>query len=170
MRSIFPVVALALALLLSSSVASADDGVRWRRTTPRALLTTEGDWIGIRVPAGRAWGIASNPLAVEPGRTYRAGVEIEVPAERLRGAFLRIALYERADGRGRQRERLDSALVATGRGSPTIQFVAPAWARAAKLRVLIRAEGEMALPVRVSRGAVAPAERELPEVILRPND
>ncbi len=170
MRPILAAAALAALLLLSSAPAAADDGLRWRRTTPRASLSAAGDALELRVPVGRAWGIASDPIALEPGGVYRARVELEVPAERLRGVFLRVALYQRADGRGRQRERHDSIPLGAGYGARVVEFVAPPWARAAKLRLLVRADADMSAPVRARHAGLAAVERQPPEVILRPDD
>lgn len=157
-----------LVLLFASQPADADDGLRWRRTTPRAIVAERGDLLELRVPAGRAWGVSSQPLPLEPGRAYRARVELDVPRDRLRGTFLRVALYERADGRGRQRLRIDSRPLLGAAEARVIDFVVPHWAHSAKLRVLVRADADMPLPVRASRAGLYRIERAPPEVILRP--
>lgn len=172
-----------LALLLAAAAAlaavplpaSADDGLRWRRTTPRAVLVEEAGGLVLRVPSGRAWGAESSAISVEPARAYRARAVLEVPEGAARGAFLRVAAYARPDARGRQGARFDSPLVTPGRTERlALDFVAPAWARAVKLRVLVRRGADATDPVSAVR-ARDPGLRRIdraqpPPVILRPGD
>lgn len=169
MRRLVACLAVALALL-GPAHALADDGLRWKRTTPRATFRQTPTLLELRVPPERAWGIAAAPLELEAGRRYRARADLSLPTETLRGAFLRVALYPSADGRGRQRLVLDSALLAGGADARAVEFTAPAWARSAKLRVLARASAALSAPLFAERVALVPIGRAPPEVVLREND
>lgn len=164
-----------IALVLAVAVAgAADDQFRWRRTSPRALVGVEGAELLLQVTGGRARGVESAPAQIAPSGAYRAAVNLTVPEEAdVRGAFLRLALYARADGGGRQALRLDTPLASGGsHGERTIDFVAPPWAHSVKLRLLVRREPggtEVAAPVQardVSLQAIPPTRR-VPEVVLR---
>src|SRR5437867_8826361 len=160
------VLALSCAGLVFAAVAmsaSADDGISWRRTSSRVALTRDGGALDLLVPRGRARGARSDAIAIVPGGRYRASVELDVAAAVPRGAFLRVALYRGADGRGRQRLILDSAF-ATADGPREVAFAAPSWARAARLRILARPD--RASRIR-ARGASLAGERDAPEVVLR---
>lgn len=156
---------------LAANVASADDGLRWRRTTPRASVEVSDATLSLRVPPGRAWGVESAPLAIEPGRRYRARAWFDVPAAAAGATFLRVALYARSDGRGRQRARFDSLALRPGRAAEReVDFVAPAWARAVKLRVLVRQRVSVSeqSPVRARDVELRGSGRSpRPEVLLR---
>lgn len=142
---------------------------QWRRTSPRVEVLAGADALAMRVPAGRAWGIESGAIPVEPGARYLAGARIDVPeAAGVRGAFARVAVYDRA-GRVAQRRILDTAIVgATAGADARVGFVAPSWARAVRLRLLARRDATVAAgdPLRASwpwlRRRTVP-----PEVILR---
>lgn len=158
-------------LPLASGIASADEGIRWRRTTPRATAEVADGVLSLRVPPGRAWGVESAPIAIEAGRTYRARARIAVPSDPVAEAFLRVALYERADGRGRQRARLDSPASRSGEAAERdVHFVTPLWARAVKLRLLVRRAVSVSEQSAVRAGGVrlrAVFDRPRWEVVLR---
>ncbi len=162
----------ALALLPSQALAD-DDPLRWRRTTPRARFDEAGGLIALRVPAGRAWGIESRSIEVESGRSYRVRLDLEVPDE-PESAFLRLAYYARPDGRGRQRQRVDSAPVTSGAaGQRSLDFLAPAWARAVKFRVLVRRSSNGAAPedpVRARLSELRSLDAPAPSTVLRDVD
>ncbi|TMD60687.1 MAG: hypothetical protein E6I87_04915 [Chloroflexi bacterium] len=128
-----------IALLASPSPrALADDGTPWRVTSPRVRLETAERRLELVIPAGRARGATSRAIPIEPGETYVALARLDLDWLVARGAFLRVALYARADGGGRQRARLDSTLLYGGGDGAVVLFRSPGWARAAKLRVLAR--------------------------------
>ena len=129
--------ALAIAVALGTR-ASADDGAPWRSTSPRVRLVTDACGLELVIPSGRARGATSRAIPIAPGETYIASARLELDVLIARGAFLRVALYDRADGGGRQRVRLDSVSVRGGEAGATVLFEAPAWGHAAKLRVLAR--------------------------------
>ena len=167
-----------IALVLAAAAAgAADDRLRWRRTSPHALIGVRGADLLLQVIGGRARGAQSAPVRIDPSGAYRARVDLAVPEDaHARGAFLRLALYARADGRGRQALRLDTPLVSSGSDSERIiDFAAPSWAHAAKLRLLVRPEPgltEVAVPVRARDASlrVIVPERRVPEVVLREPD
>ena len=178
MRIIRLAALISIALVLAVAVAGgADDQLRWRRTSPHALIGVQGTELLLQVIGGRARGVESAPIQIAPSGAYRAEVKLTVPEDaHARGAFLRLALYARADGGGRQALRLDSPLASGGSDAERIiDFVAPSWAHAAKLRLLVRREPgmrEVAAPVR-ARGASLHAiqsARPVPEVVLREPD
>jgi hypothetical protein len=160
---------VAAVMLIAASSALADEGEpAWRATTPRAEVMRIGDTFTLRVPDERAWGVASSALSLVPGRAYRARVELDVHDPAVRGAFLRAALYARRDGRGRQRRWYDTPLVAGESRRVDVVFIAPRWARTAKLRVLIRADDDMAQPVHASQPMLVPLGLP-PPVVLKPD-
>lgn len=130
-----------IALVLSAALASpalADDGWRFRLTTPRGELVEDGDDLFVLIPAGRAWGIASG-LRLLPEEGTVASVDIEVRDPLVREAFLRVAYYERASGRPRQVLTVDSAAVAFGeRDRVAVEIAPPEGAVAYRVRVLGR--------------------------------
>lgn len=139
MRVLVALLLAAVALSLAPERALADDAFRWRRTTPRAIVEQVDATLSLRVPGGRAWGVESAPSPVNPSSSYRVRVAFDVPSDADANAFLRLAFYARPDARGRQRARSDSARVGRGISAErSVDFVAPSWARAVKLRLLVR--------------------------------
>lgn len=130
---------LALVLLLiAASPASADDDVRYRRTTPRADLDASGAVLRLGVPGGRAWGVESALLRV-PRYGAAVTVGLEVADDTVREAFVRIAWYERAEGRPRQIAIDDSAPATVGPGETAVVTLDPPdGAVAYRIRVLAR--------------------------------
>lgn len=163
-------VGVILSFLGCTATALAEgEGPLWRPTTPRAEVVRLGDLFTLRVPDERAWGIASSALPITPGRAYRARVALEAHDPAVRGTFLRIALYARADGRARQRRWYDTPLLADENAARELRFVAPRWARSAKLRVLVRASDGMTQPVRATEPVLAEVVFP-PLVVLRLDD
>lgn len=163
-------VGVILGLLGCTATALAEgEGPLWRSTTPRAEVVRLGKLFTLRVPDERAWGIASSALSITRGRAYRARVALEAHDPAVHGAFLRVALYARADGRGRQRRWYDTPPLAGESAAREVRFVAPRWARSAKLRVLVRAPDGMTQPVRATEPALAEVVFP-PLVVLRLDD
>ena len=169
MRTRIAAALLVIAVSASPSLsARADDGTPWRATSPRVQLEAADRHLELVIPAGRARGATSRAVPIEPGGTYVAIARLELDCLVARGAFLRVALYARDDGTGRQRARLDSTLVRESADGVVVLFRAPRWARAAKLRVLARPDRGGAgldamnpLLIRVERA---------PAVVLRPDE
>ncbi len=166
-------VALAAALLLSASdPAAAEDGWRFRRTTPRAALLLEADGYEIGVPGGRAWGIESGLRALTGTSWVAFEVAVDDPA--VREAFLRVAYYDRETGRPRQMEIADSAFVRVGEDRVvSVTLEPPTGAVAYRVRVLARlspgARASALDAIRVG-GADAPGTRgPRPYTRLRPD-
>ena len=157
-------IAAALATLVSLT-ASADEGA-WRVTSPRVALASRPDRLELVIPSGRARGVTSRAISIEPGQEYVAVARLDLDALIARGAFLRVALYPSAAG-GRQRLRLDSTFAADGESTLSVRFAAPSWARAAKLRVLARPDAER--DVETTIPALLPVSGA-PVVVLRPED
>jgi hypothetical protein len=134
------VVAAALA-----SLASAESGPPYRRTTPRGSFGEDGPELVVGVPGGRAWGIESALLPVPDQRAgFRATVEVNDPE--VREAFIRVAWYDRATGRPRQFALTDARYVRAGE-TATLEFALdpPARAVAYRVRVLARLRAPQAL-------------------------
>ena len=128
----------ALILMLTASAAAADDEVRFRRTTPRADLQRDGSTLHLGVPGGRAWGLESQLIRVQPG-AGAVTLELAVGDEAVREAFVRIAWYERDEGRPRQIAIVDSPFVAAGEGGLVrVRLEPPDGAIAYRVRVLAR--------------------------------
>ena len=133
------VLLLSLALLvLAPSAAAAEDGWRFRRTTPRAALEAAADRLAFGVPSGRAWGIES-ALRRLPARAGAVRGDLAVSDPSVREVFVRVAYYARADGRSRQIGVSDSTLVLPGEARRvTVELAAPEEAVAYRVRVLAR--------------------------------
>lgn len=137
-------VALLLACVAAPpAVASADDGWRFRLTTPRGEIVDDGDELLVAIPGGRAWGITTGLLRLpEPGTLVSA--LIDVRDARVREAFLRVAYYERASGRPRQVLVQDSAPVRAGEQARVVlRLDPPEGAVAYRARVLGRLLAEV---------------------------
>lgn len=163
--------------LLALSGAAAADELRWHRTSPRVSFTAGDEVLLFATSGGRARGLESAAVAVQPGSSYRAEVELALPHDAGREALLRVALYERADGRARQRLVFDAPSVAAGSAGPrALDFAAPAWTRAVKVRLLLRgaprAVDPAAEPARARSPRLVPGERGAapPPVVLRDED
>jgi len=161
------VVAAALA-----SLASADSGPPYRRTTPRGSFGEDGPELLVGVPGGRAWGIESALLPVPDGRAeFRATVEVGDPE--VREAFIRVAWYDRATGRPRQFALTDARYVRAGE-TATLEFALdpPPGAVAYRVRVLARLRTRDALSagdaVRVDLSAPHRIPSEIPVTRLLP--
>lgn len=130
---------LSLALLtLAPSAAAAEDGWRFRRTTPRAALEEAAERLAFGVPAGRAWGIESE-LRRLPARARAVSLELAVSDPSVREAFVRVAYYARAAGRSRQLAVSDSVHVTPGEARRvTVELAPPEEAVAYRVRVLAR--------------------------------
>lgn len=139
MRTAILIVVWAVA---AASPAAADDGTRFRLTTPRGEIIDDGDELLVAIPAGRAWGITSGlQRLADAGATIAAEIEVRDPL--VREAFLRVAYYERASGRPRQLFTEDSAAVAFGeRARVEVRLEPPPDAVAYRARVLGRLVGE----------------------------
>jgi len=133
-----PVLAVLLLLAAAASPAAADDDVRYRRTTPRANLDRSGAVLRLGIPGGRAWGVESALLRV-PRYGGAVTVGLEVADGAVREAFVRIAWYERAEGRPRQIAIDDSAPATVGPGETVVVTLDPPdGAVAYRIRVLAR--------------------------------
>jgi hypothetical protein len=132
-----PLVALAI-VLVAGTPASADDGIHFHRTTPRAVLDEAGGVLTIGVPGGRAWGIESDlrPLPA-PGTTLV--VRLSVDDEAVREAFVRVAYYSSLATRTRQLGTADGPPVEPGaRALALVTLDPPPGAVAFRIRVLAR--------------------------------
>lgn len=133
-------IAFALAASAVAGTASADDGWGWRRTTPRAELSEDGDDLLIAIPGSRAWGLQGAMRALPPAGTVLT-TEVEVRDPRVREVFLRVAYYgrTRAGARPRQISVTDSE---PGRPGETVLLSVaiepPSRATAYRLRILGR--------------------------------
>lgn len=154
------VVLLSCVLALAESVpASADDGIRFHRTTPRGSLESSDGILLIGIPGGRAWGIESGlrPLPAEGG-TVLVRLGVDDPA--VREAFVRVAYYASGRARSRQLAVSDSVPVEAGvRVLVAVPLDPPPGAVAYRVRVLAR----LADPAGRSRDGAVRAE-------LRPAD
>jgi hypothetical protein len=131
---------LLLLLVVGPAPVAADDGWRFRLTTPRGSLDS-GDGLHLRlgVPSGRAWGIESTlrPFTGPREIALTLGVGDVV----VREAFVRIAWYDRDSGRPRQTAIADSTIVRSGeQDAVVVTLDPPAGAIAYRLRVLARLE------------------------------
>lgn len=142
------VVCALVAVVALASVASADDGPPYRRTTPRGSFGEDGPELLVGVPGGRAWGIESALLPVPNDRAeFHATVEVSDPE--VREAFIRVAWYDRATGRPRQFALTDAQYVRAGE-TATLEFALdpPPRAVAYRVRVLARLHAPQALSAR----------------------
>jgi hypothetical protein len=129
--------AFGLAVALST-LANAEDGPPYRRTTPRGSFGVDGPELVIGVPGGRAWGIESALIHVPAERTgFRATIEVRDPE--VREAFVRVAWYDQTTGRPKQIALSDARFVRAGE-TVTLEVALdpPAGAVAYRVRVLAR--------------------------------
>lgn len=134
-------VLLALAFIALSSSASADDDLRFRRTTPRAELERTGSELRLGIPGGRAWGVES-ALRLVPRRGGAIAVDLEVSDPEVREAFIRIAWYDQSVGRPRQIATDDSEPVTLGPlRRVALALDPPEGAVAYRVRILARFRG-----------------------------
>jgi hypothetical protein len=153
------VAGIALLLLLSVAAAvpvAADDGWRFRLTTPRGSLE-RGDGLTLRlgVPSGRAWGVESTLRSISGPRELT--LTIAVRDVTVREAFVRVAWYDRDTGRPRQTAIADSNVVRAGeQDAVVVTLDPPDGAIAYRLRVLARLEQGAA---RSSDGAILATSR-----------
>ncbi len=125
-------------LLAQAGAATADDGPRFHRTSPRAALAGLEGLIVIGVPGGRAWGVESElrPLPAAGGTVV---VRLSVHDPGVREAFVRVAYYASSAARSRQLALSDSAPVETGATAlVAVPLDAPPGAVAYRIRVLAR--------------------------------
>ena len=155
-----------------ATLASADGGPPYRRTTPRGSFGEEGPELLVGVPGGRAWGIESALLPVPDQRAeFRATVEVSDPE--IREAFIRVAWYDRATGRPRQFALTDAQYVRAGE-TATLEFALdpPPRAVAYRVRVLARLHAPQALSapdaVKVTLSAPYPRPAGFPPTQLLP--
>jgi len=131
---------VALLLVCQATAVAADDGWRFRLTTPRGSLE-RGDGLALRlgVPSGRAWGVES---ALRPiGGPRELTLAIAVRDVSVREAFVRVAWYDRDTGRPRQTAIADSTIARSGeRDAVIVTLDPPAGAIAYRMRVLARLE------------------------------
>lgn len=132
------VVSLCVALLLLAPLsASAEDGTTFRRTTPRAPLRVSVDELVFGIPSGRAWGLESRLIRVGPHASV--ALDLGVRDEEVREAFVRIAWYDRDEGRPRQIHIEDAPVVLPGvERRVVMQLQAPEGAIAFRIRILAR--------------------------------
>lgn len=132
-----------LAFALLASAANADD-LPFRRTTPRGSFGRDGPDLLVGVPGGRAWGIES-PLTPIPVLRSALTARLQVDDPEVREAFVRIAWYDRAEGRPRQFALSDARVVHAGE-SATLEIAVdpPPGAVAYRLRVLARLRDPLA--------------------------
>jgi hypothetical protein len=160
------IVLLCLVLLvLRTGVASADDGdLRFRRTTPHAVLEAADGALVIGVPGGRAWGIESDLRPLPPPGTTLL-VRLSVSDVAVREAFVRVAYYGVATGRSRQVATSDSAPVTAGqRATVALAVDPPPAAVSYRVRVLARlvdpggrsADDAVTAVLRVAHGSARP--------------
>ena len=135
---VWRVLALSLALLLWSSLAAqAEDGTTFRRTTPRAPLQVTADELRFGIPSGRAWGLESRLIPI--GRGASVALDLGVDDGTVREAFVRIAWYDRDEGRPRQMLIEDAPLVLPGvERRVAMHLEPPDGAIAFRIRVLAR--------------------------------
>lgn len=134
MRSLAICIAL---MLVASAAAHAEDGTTFRRTTPRAPVQTSAERIDFGIPGGRAWGLESRLIPVAGSASV--ALDLGVTDESVREAFVRIAWYERDEGRPRQMLVEDAPVVLPGVGRRVVvQLEAPDGAVALRIRVLAR--------------------------------
>ena len=145
-RSLLPLVLVLLLLLRSASLASADPGGPFRRTTPRGFLDRDAGGLVVGIPDGRAWGIES---ALRPlPSAARVTIDLAVDDPDVAEAFVRVAYYAVADRRSRQLATIDSPFVRVGpQRRVTVEVEPPAGAVAYRVRIL----GRLVAGAQVSR-------------------
>ncbi|MGH2450894.1 MAG: hypothetical protein ACRDGE_06435 [Candidatus Limnocylindria bacterium] len=140
-RLLLASLAFAIVAAASPTDALADDGWRFRRTSPRVDLARQGPALVLGVPDGRAWGLESVLLPLPAPALVMADVEIADPL--VREVFLRVAWYREATGRPRQIAIADSAMArGPGRVPLTLRLAPPPGAVAYRIRVLARLEAD----------------------------
>lgn len=123
--------------LAASAPSNAEDGTTFRRTTPRAPLRVAVDELVFGVPSGRAWGLESRLIRV--GSHASVALDLGVRDQEIREAFVRIAWYDRDEGRPRQMLVEDAPVVLPGvERRVVMQLEAPEGAVAFRIRVLAR--------------------------------
>ncbi len=160
------VVVLCVVLMVAASAPShAEDGTTFRRTTPRSPLHVAADKLVFGIPSGRAWGLESALIRI--GSHATVALDLGVQDERIREGFVRIAWYDREEGRPRQMQVADAPIVLPGvERRVVVRLEAPEHAVAFRIRILARvipgatASGEDALTV--SRLRLDPAARSRP--------
>ena len=132
------VVSLCVAIMLLTALSSsAEDGTRFRRTTPRAPLHVSVDEIVFGIPSGRAWGLESRLIRIKSHATVALDLGVRDPE--IREGFVRIAWYDRDEGRPRQMQVEDAPVVLPGvQRRVVMQLEAPEGAVAFRIRVLAR--------------------------------
>ena len=130
---------IALAFLAVTPIpASADDGIHFHRTTPRAVLDEASGVLTIGVPGGRAWGIESE-LRPLPAAGTTLVVRLSVDDAVVREAFVRVAYYASLAARSRQLATADGPPVEAGaRALALVTLDPPTGAVAFRVRVLAR--------------------------------
>lgn len=130
--------ALCLVLVLGSSVVThAEDGTTFRRTTPRAPMRVSAEQIAFGIPSGRAWGLESRLIAIAGSATV--ALDLGVGDWSVRETFVRIAWYDRDEGRPRQMLVEDAPHVLPGvERRVVLQLEPPDGAVAFRIRVLAR--------------------------------
>ena len=156
---------LGLLSLLSSVAASAEDGTTFRRTTPRAPLQVTAGELRFGIPSGRAWGLESRLIRVGTGASV--ALDLGVGDELIREAFVRIAWYERDEGRPRQMLTEDAPFVLAGVQRRVVMHLEPPeGAIAFRIRVLARVT--TGTPASREGGVSVGRVRVDPQVRLRP--
>lgn len=123
--------------LVASAPSSAEDGTTFRRTTPRAPLRVAADELVFGIPSGRAWGLESRLIRI--GSHATVALDLGVRDQEIREAFVRIAWYDRDEGRPRQMLVEDAPVVLPGvERRVVMQLEAPEGAVAFRIRVLAR--------------------------------
>ena len=130
--------ALCVAIMLGSSAAAhADDGTTFRRTTPRAPVRVSAEQIAFGIPSGRAWGLESRLIPIRGSASV--ALDLGVSDGSIREAFVRIAWYDRDEGRSRQMLVEDAPAVLPGvERRVVLQLEPPDGAVAFRIRVLAR--------------------------------
>ncbi len=131
---------VALLLFCQATAVAADDGWRFRLTTPRGSLEP-GDGLQLRlgVPSGRAWGVQSALRPIAGPREIT--LTLAVRDVTVREAFVRVAWYDRDTGRPRQTAIADSSVVRAGEQETVVVTLdPPEGAIAYRMRVLARLE------------------------------
>ena len=152
--------------LFAAMPAVADDGLGFRRTTPRAPLRIAGEELVFGVPAGRAWGLESRLVRIgREGATVAIDLAVSDPA--IREGFVRVAWYARDEGRSRQIAIEDAPAVLAGiERRIVVRLAPPEDAVAFRVRVLARvSEGSLASrddALTVSRVRLDTADRPRP--------
>ena len=117
--------------------AHAEDGTTFRRTTPRAPMRVSAEQIVFGIPAGRAWGLESRLIPIAGSASV--ALDLGVSDGSVREAFVRIAWYDRDEGRPRQMLVEDAPHVLPGvERRVVVRLEPPDGAVAFRVRVLAR--------------------------------